>query len=218
MSERVLVVAAHPDDEVLGCGATIAKHCAAGDAVSVVVLADGVGSRGFSSAKIAERHGMCRRACKILGTEDVWLHQFADNQMDSLPILIIVKQIETHIDRFKPTIVYTHSDEDLNVDHCVTHGAVRVACRPQPGCTVKQLFFFEAPCSSVWGGGFDPNYFVNVADTIALKMKALEEYASELRDWPHPRSRHGITTLAGQRGSAVGLAAAEAFVVGRVVA
>ena len=158
MSERILVFAAHPDDEALGCGGTIARHCRNGDPVSVVVMADGVGSRsnlmsGFAAA-VKERHGMCRRACKILGTEDVWLHQFADNMMDNVPLLQVVQHIERHIERFKPTIVYTHHAGDMNIDHRITNEAVRVACRPQPGCTVRSLFYFEVPCSTTWAENF----------------------------------------------------------------
>lgn len=221
MTERVLVVAAHPDDETLGCGATIAKHAAAGDTISILLLADGVSSRakpgGFYAA-VRERHLMLRKACKILGTEDVWPVQFPDNQMDKVPLLQVVQHVEIHLRRFKPTVVYTHSSGDLNVDHRVTHEATRVACRPQPGCTVQRLLCFEVACSTVWGGEFQPNYFVDISDTLSKKMMALEEYAAELRDWPHPRSRKGVTDMATQRGAAVGVPAAEAFVVERVLA
>lgn len=215
---RVLAVVAHPDDETLGCGATLAKHSAAGDPVSVVVLADGVGSRGFSPERVKERHGMCRQACKILGTEDVWLHQYADNQMDGLTLLHLVKQIEIHVARFKPTIVYTHHNGDLNVDHRKTHDAVRVACRPLPGCTVRKLLYFEVPCSSAWGTGFVPDYFVDVTDTIEQKLGAASCYTSELREYPHPRSMEGIRNLSLMRGASAGIPFAEAFVSGWMLA
>ncbi len=219
MTERVMTVAAHPDDETLGCGATLAKHVAAGDAVCVIVLADGVGSRGFSTEMVKQRHGMCRRACKILGTEDVWLHQYADNQMDTLALLQVVKHLETHLERFKPTVVYTHHGGDMNVDHRVTHDAVRVACRPQPGCTVKRLLHFEVPSSTEWGDGFVPNHFVEVdAALLQKKGEALEQYTTEMRAWPHPRSFTALSSLAAHRGASVGVNAAEAFMVGRVIA
>lgn len=218
MTERVLVVAAHPDDESLGCGATIAKHAAAGDAISVVVLADGVGSRGNSPEMFKARHAQCRLACKILGTEDVWLHQYADNQMDGLTLLNLVKQIEKHVDRFKPTIVYTHHSGDLNIDHRQTHDAVRVACRPLPGCTVKRLLYFEVPCSSAWGTGFVPDYFVDITDTMQRKLGAISCYTTELRDYPHPRSMEGIRNLSLMRGASIGVPFAEAFVTGWALA
>lgn len=214
MTERVMAVGAHPDDIEFGCGATLAKHVKAGDQVSVLALADGVGSRGFSRELVAARHGACRRACKILGTEDVWLFQFADNQMDTLPLLQVVQHIEKHLERFKPTIVYTHHGSDLNVDHTITHKAVRVACRPQPGQTVKRVYYFEIPCSSAWGGEFQPDYFIDVAGTMEQKIEAAKCYAEELREPPHPRSLAGIARLAELRGSRVGLHFAEAFKVG----
>lgn len=192
--------------------------------MSIVCMADGVGSRvggaglvpaGFQKAK-NERHGMYRRACKILGTEDVWIHQYADNQMDSLPLLIIVKHIEVHVDRFKPTVVYTHWRGDLNVDHRVVHDAVNVACRPSPGCDVKRVLYFEVPCSTAWGAGFTPSYYVEATD-LRTKLEAAECYTSELQEFPHPRSMLGIEYLAKFRGAAVGREAAEAFMIGRIV-
>lgn len=213
-----MAIVAHPDDETLGCGATIAKHSGAGDPVSVVVLADGVSSRGFSAQLVKERHGMFRRACKILGTEDVWLHQYADNQMDGLTLLHLVKQIEIHINRFRPTVVLTHHNGDLNVDHRKTHDAVRVACRPQPGCSVRRLLFFEVPCSTAWGADFAPHYSVDVTETLQTKLDALAEYTTELHEFPHPRSLDGVRMLARVRGAAVGVMAAEAFMTGRILA
>ena len=218
MTERILTLVAHPDDEAFGCGATLAKHARAGDEVAVVAFADGLGSRGpVTSAAIAERHGAMRRACEIIGTENVFIHQYADNQMDTLALLTVVKHIEIHVARVKPTVVYTHWRGDLNVDHRVMHDAVNVACRPAPGCTVKRLLYFEIPCSTAWGEGFEPRYYVNVEDTIEAKIQASRHYADELRDPPHPRSLAGIARLAELRGSAVGLRFAEAFMVGRVV-
>lgn len=216
MTERVLCVAAHPDDETLGCGATLAKHAAAGDAISIVALADGVASRGNSPAAFKERHAQFRQACNILGSDDVWPHQYRDNQMDGITLLHVVNQIELHIARFKPTVVYTHHNGDLNIDHRQTHDAVNVACRPQPGCTVKALFYFEVPCSSAWGSGFLPNYFVDATDTLETKLGAASCYAGELREYPHPRSPEGIRNLALMRGASVGVPFAEAFVVGRI--
>ena len=224
MTEKVLCVCAHPDDETFGCGATLAKHAEAGDQIGLVVMADGLASRGgVSAANIAKRHGMCRRAWDIIGGKRpennyVYLHQFADNMMDNCALLEPVRYIERHIAGFKPTIVYTHWNGDLNVDHRVVHDAVNVACRPQPGCSVKRLLYFEVPCSTTWGSGFTPNHFVNVAATWETKLKACQEYVDELRDEPHPRSVTGIDTLATWRGYSAGLEMAEAFIVGRWIA
>ena len=226
MTERVLCIAAHPDDEVLGCGATLAKHALAGDEVSVVVMADGVGSRntggtGRFMELVRERHGMYRRACKIIGTENVWIHQYPDNQMDKGPLLEIVQHIEIHIVRFKPTIVYTHHGSDLNVDHRIVSEAVVTACRPQNDSTVKKLLMFEVPSSSEWTvtrDQFRPNHFEDVGPTLETKMLALKEYTTEMREWPHPRSLKGVQILAELRGASAGLSAAEAFVAARVIA
>jgi LmbE family N-acetylglucosaminyl deacetylase len=219
MTERVLCVAAHPDDESLGCGATLAKHAAAGDHIAIVIFADGLASRGgVNSENIKLRHGMARRACKTLGTDDVYLHQYADNMMDNVPILDVIRQVEVHVNRVKPTIIYTHSAHDMNVDHRVLNQAVTTACRPQPGQTVQRLLYFEVPCSTTWGGGFHPTYFVDVTGHLPTKLLAFSEYTTEIRDYPHPRSRLGIEELAHWRGVSVGVECAEAFEVGRIVA
>lgn len=215
MPERVLILAAHPDDETLSCGATIAKHVRSGDALSIVVFADGIGARGFSPALVQERHGMYRRACKILGTEDVWAHQYADNQMDTLALLQVTQHVEKHLERFKPTIVYTHWKNDMNVDHRVVSEAVHVACRPYPGQTVKRILMFEVVSSTEWGGGFEPNWSVDVEDTLQTKLDALMEYEKEMREWPHARSMDNVRMLARVRGAGVGVKAAEAFVLSR---
>ena len=217
--ERVLCVVAHPDDETLGMGATIHKHTQAGDALSIVAFADGLASRGgVTTANIKLRHGMFRRACAILGTEDVWQHQYADNQMDTLAMLQVVKHVEVHIERFKPTMIYTHWIGDLNVDHVTMHDAVNIACRPQPGCTVKRVLYFEVPCSTIWGATFQPDYFVPCEDAIDAKLAACQEYNTELREYPHPRSLVAIRNLALMRGASVGVPYAEAFKIGRIIA
>ncbi len=221
MSERVLAVIAHPDDEVLCCGATLAKHAKAGDAVSVFVLADGVKSRNgpaLNPDAIKERHGMFRRACGILGTEDVWIRAYPDNQMDKSPLLQVVKDIEVHVQRFKPTIVYTHWHGDLNVDHQVVSRAVLTACRPLPDSTVKCIFMGECPSSTEWSmWHFHPNWFEDVRDTIDTKLAAMGVYETELRDYPHPRSMEAIRSLAQYRGASAGVPVAEAFILARAV-
>ncbi len=223
MTERVLALVAHPDDETLGCGATLASHVRSGDEVAVVCFADGVASRfkgggmGAFAAAAKERHGQFRAACKILGTQNVFIHQYADNSMDNVPQLQVVNHIEIHLERFKPTIVYTHHGGDLNVDHRVMHECVKVACRPQPGCTVRGLYFFEVPCSTTWGEGFNPTYFVDAEKTFETKLLAARCYKDELKAPPHPRSIEGMTHIAAVRGNKVGLRYAEAFAVGRIV-
>ncbi len=223
MPERVLVVAAHPDDEVLGCGGTIARHAASGDAVHVAILAKGLASRGEPSpAEVAELCASAERAGAVLGTSSLQLHDNPDNRMDTVPALELAQSVEALLARFHPSIVYTHWAGDVNVDHRLVHQAVVTACRPLPGHSVERVLFFEVPSSTEWqtpgsAPAFAPNYFVDVTGTLEAKLAALSAYSSELREFPHPRSRRAVEYLARWRGATVGLDAAEAFVLGRQI-
>lgn len=222
-SSSVLIVVAHPDDEVLGCGGTIARHCAAGDRVAVLILADGVTSRGVStSADLEERRSAAGCANAILGVRDVTLLAYPDNRMDAVTLLDIVKDIEQVIARCQPDTIYTHHAGDVNIDHRCVHDAVIAACRPQPGHCVRQLLFCETPSSTEWRPPasqrvFAPNWYVDISTTLKTKLQALAAYQEELREFPHPRSLRGVEHLAGWRGASVGVMAAEAFELGRLV-
>ena len=220
------MVAAHPDDEVLGCGGTIARHVRQGDRVSIVILAEGVTSRAVGvspsqdASKLKALAEATHRSCAILGVTDVTLNNFPDNRMDSLPLLDVVKVVEQHISRSKPAVVYTHHGGDVNIDHVITYKAVLAACRPQPDHPVKTLLSFETPSSTEWQpplvmSPFAPNWFVDIGATLSIKQKALHEYNSEMRPWPHPRSHEAIEHLARWRGSMVGVIASEAFALAR---
>jgi LmbE family N-acetylglucosaminyl deacetylase len=223
---NVLVVAAHPDDEILGCGGTIAKHVHEGDAVVVACLADGVTSRDPAadhSSELARRRAAGEEAAAVLGISKILFGGFPDNRMDSVPILEAARTVESLLEQHRPTVVYTHHGGDLNVDHRRTHQAVVTACRPQPHSTVTRLLFFETASSTEWqvhGGGaaFEPNWFVDVSSTLAVKLRALQAYGDELREWPHARSAQAVEHLARWRGSIIGRPAAEAFMVGRGIA
>lgn len=220
MARGVLVVVAHPDDEALGCGATIARHALAGDEVHVVVMADGVTSRpDATEADLSRRAAAAREANEILGGASLTHEGMPDNRLDDLPLLWAVQAVERHLGRRAPQAVYTHHGGDVNVDHRVVHRAVVTACRPQPGQSVDELLFFEVPSSTEWqtdpGEAFWPNWFVDVADTLALKLRALSAYGEEMRPWPHARSLEAVEHLARWRGATVGFQAAEAFVLGR---
>lgn len=223
MKKTVLVFAAHPDDEVLGCGATIARHIRSGDDVHVVIMAEGITSRpGDASGQteeLARLHAAARQANAALGATSLHLLGFADNRMDAVALLDVVKAVEGFIDRYRPDTVYTHHGGDVNIDHSVVHRAVITACRPLPGQPVKTLLFFEVPSSTEWQtpSSFAPDWFVDVSVTLDAKLAALAAYAQELRPFPHPRSAEGVRHLAGWRGATVGVAAAEAFKVGRVI-
>lgn len=224
--KKVLVIAAHPDDEVLGCGATIARHVQLGDEVHVVILAEGATSRderrdrNQRMSDLSQLAEAAHRAKAILGVTSLTLHDFPDNRMDSVDLLDIVKTVESCMDNVNPDIVYTHHAGDMNIDHRCTHDAVITACRPHPQQSAYTLLFFEVPSSTEWqppgsAQPFMPNWFVDISDTLAGKVKALQAYGSEMRHWPHSRSYEAVETLARWRGASVGVEAAEAFVVGR---
>jgi len=217
---NILVVVAHPDDEVLGCGGTIAKHVAQGDQVFVISLGDGETSRQGSELK--DRDHAFQKSCQTLKVQKHASFNFQDNQFDSIPLLEIIQKIERLALDFRPEVVYTHSSADLNVDHRVTHQAVMTIFRGVPGSSVKRILTFEVPSSSEWGSlkdrsQFVPHFFVDIGDHFDLKMKALGCYQSEMREFPHPRSPEYIDALSKVRGGAVGLKRAEAFVVERLI-
>jgi len=221
----VLVVAAHPDDEVLGCGGTIARLVNKGNKVHVLLLADGESSRNENENAVSQqtleaRNSAAEEACKILGCSTLDSFALPDNRMDSVELLDVVKIIESAIDRYKPETVITHHVGDVNIDHRIAHDAVLAACRPQADCSVKELWFYEVPSSTEWNPPgsntyFQPNLFVDITDTLSKKLEAMQAYKSELREFPHPRSLKGIGSLANWRGATVGVIAAEAFILGR---
>lgn len=218
MSE-ILVVAAHPDDEILGCGATLARHAAAGDRVQVLILARGLAARGAVEASEYEAlEAAARSAAKIIGAQPPRFAGLPDNRLDSVALLDVIKAIETVLDELRPALVYTHHGGDLNVDHRVACEAVATACRPLPGASVRAIYAFETLSSTEWGvqsahAAFRPNHFVAVAEHLPTKLKALGAYETELRPWPHARSLKAVEALAQLRGASVGCAAAEAFEV-----
>ena len=227
MNRSILVLAAHPDDEVLGCGGTIAKLARQGATIHVAFLADGVSSRSgdliAQQAELPFRRIAAQKACDILGVKSLSFGDFPDNRMDTIALLDIIKPIETLVAKYQADMVFTHHAGDVNIDHRRIHEAVSAACRPQSGHPVKTLLCFEVPSSTEWqlpGSApiFAPNWFVDISDTLDSKLAALEAYAAELRPWPHPRSRQGVEHLARWRGATVGVDAAEAFMLGRQLA
>ena len=227
MSNPVVVVMAHPDDEVLGCGGTIAKLAKSGRQVHILLVADGETARSDDDAadkgaKMAARERSAEQACKVLGASSVDHLGFADNRLDEMVLLDIVKPIEDFIKTNRPSTVFTHHAGDVNIDHRIVHDAVITACRQQPGFSVEELFFCEVPSSTEWrppnsGKRFAPNWFFDITEELSTKTRALQAYDSELRPFPHPRSIKAVECLANWRGATVGVAAAEAFVLGRKV-
>ncbi|HID72719.1 TPA: GNAT family N-acetyltransferase, partial [Candidatus Micrarchaeota archaeon] len=225
--KKVLVVAAHPDDETLGAGGTMAKHVKEGDEVHVVILGQGIASRGGEKEQIGkeikELREHARKALAHLGIkENIHFFDFPDNSFDSVPLLDIIRVVEKKVEEIQPEIIYTHHWGDLNIDHQLTSRAVLTGARP-PRCSyVKKIYAFEVPSSSEWNAPrtttyFIPNVFVEIESTLQKKLDALAEYKTEMEDFPYPRSNEYVSSLAKIRGGTIVKKAAEAFVLIREV-
>lgn len=225
MSHRVLVVSAHPDDEVLGCGGTVANLAQQKHEIYTLILGTGIAARhGKDKAKKIKY--LCKllrkqlfSANKIIGVRKVFPYSFPDNEFDTVSLLDIVKVIEKIKNDIKPDIVFTHYEKDLNIDHRITYKAVLTATRPMPRETVKEIYSFEVLSSTEWNfpNRFSPDVFFDIGNTIKLKMQAMKTYKSELRKFPHPRSVEGIKMIAKVWGMKVGLEYAEAFKTVRII-
>ncbi len=219
----VLVVAAHPDDELLGCGGAIMRHTLAGEAVHILILAEGGTSRGPDvAAYVAQLQDAARAVARSLGAESPRFCGFPDNRMDSVPLLDVVKRVEACVAEVLPAIVYCHYFGDLNIDHRITHQAVVTACRPLPGRSVRAVYAFEVPSSTEWGSpthgpGFRPTRYVGIDAVLERKKAALAHYGDEIESFPHPRSPESVEHLARRRGAECGLRAAEAFELIRAI-
>lgn len=221
MSRTILVLAAHPDDEVLGCGASMARWVAEGCRVHVRILGEGVTSRYADPGDapredLAALHEHAVQAGAILGVTDVRVHGLPDNRFDSVPLLNVVHVIEKWVEELSPDVVYTQHGGDLNVDHAVTFRATLTATRPVEGCPVREVYAYEVASSTEWAFGrfeprFTPDTFVDVTDTLDRKIRAMEIYESEARPFPHPRSARALEAAALRWGSVVGCGAAEPF-------
>ena len=227
---NVLIIAAHPDDEVLGCGGVIAKHSDLGHSVNILIVGEGFNSRlhGEVSQQAASEDVLCKLkrsaedAARILGAENVKHLDLPDNRLDSLDRLDLIRIIEGNIEYFRPNVVYVHHAGDVNIDHRRLHEAVVTACRPIPGHVVKRLLSFEVASSTEWqppasSRTFQPNWFVDITEQLPRKLEALIAYNSEMRQWPHARSIEALEHLARWRGAQVGVEAAEAFCLLRQV-
>jgi LmbE family N-acetylglucosaminyl deacetylase len=216
---RVLVVSAHPDDEILGVGGTIAAHVARGDWVKVAVLCEGVSMR-YAAERHAEVQEQSRRAAAILGVADIVHCGLPDQRLDTLPLSDVVREVERLVEEFRPEIVYTHFGGDINRDHQVLAEAVLVAVRPYAAPSVREVLMFETSSSTEWGSAqispvFQPNAFVDIGETLERKVEAFLCYSAEVRDYPHPRSGQALRDRAHYWGSIANRAAVEPFVVVR---
>lgn len=224
---NVLVIAAHPDDEVLGCGGTIALMAQESHSVYIAILGEGMTSR-YSKREEADQelleslHTRSRQVAMLLGAKDIFMFNLPDNRFDTVPLLEVVKIIETLVERLKPQSIYTQHGGDLNVDHMMVYRATLTATRPMSGGSVKQVYAYEVPSSTEWAFAqfapvFQPNVFVDIGATLETKIQAMRMYESEARPFPHPRSPEALRAIAQRWGSVAGLLAAEAFCLVREV-
>lgn len=223
---RILVIVAHPDDEVLGMGGLITKYTKNNDHVKIVIMATGILARREISKnnsnnndktkfkkQIEKLQKEAKNAAKIMGVKDLEFLDFPDNEMDVISNLKITKKIEKIIEKFNPDKLYTHSSTDINVDHRVIFNSVLTATRPHSNTSVKELISFETPSSTEWNfeETFLPNLFVDISTELQTKMDAIKAYKTEIRKFPHPRSVEGLEIIAKRWGMVSGFNCAEAY-------
>ena len=214
---KVLVIAAHPDDEVLGAGGTILKLINADVDVEVLIVTDGSSSQYQDDREILEKkHDESARALKKLGVSRYFQWSFPDMRLDSVPHVELNRELEKFIYSSGYDTVLCQDNGDVNMDHTCLFNSVRVAVRPHPKQNVKVFMTYYVNSSSEWGGimsgsTFSPNIFVNIDDFIEDKLSSMAEYVTELREYPHPRSLKSIKTSAEYFGNMVGHRNAEAF-------
>jgi LmbE family N-acetylglucosaminyl deacetylase len=223
MSKTILVVAAHPDDEVLGCGGTISRLASEGNNVFTLILGEGVTSRDMSRDSEKRKNDLdllkdeVFGANRCLGVKDTVLVDFPDNRFDSVPLLDIVKRIEEIKNKIQPDTIFTHFQYDMNIDHQITYQAVLTATRPMRDECVKEIYSFTVLSSTEWAypQKFSPDLYINIENFIEKKIEAMSRYITELREYPHPRSLEGIRINGAYWGMQVGYRTAEPFITVR---
>lgn len=228
---KALVIVAHPDDEVLGMGGTIKKLTKTGNEVKIIFMATGITSRRSDDyhnshsykveknvtetmkKQIEKLRGDAKRASKVMGVKDIEFEEFPDNEMDLVSNLQITKRIEKIIKNYKPSIIFTHSQYDINIDHRKLYEATITATRPARNSSVKDVYSFEVPSSTEWyfPSRFSPNVFVDISKELSFKLKALKEYKTEIEKFPHPRSVKALDVISKRWGTVSSFNAAEAF-------
>lgn len=222
--KKVLVIAAHPDDEVLGMGGTIAKMVDLGYEIHLLIVTDGSTSqyKGCHNINkiIAEKRVETKKCAEILGIQTILYGNLPDMKLDVVPHIDVNTVIEQAIDEIKPTIVFTHFFGDVNLDHQCVYRSTMVATRPVYGQSVREVYCYAVPSSTEWNGNLPvstmmSNVFVDISDYREKKYNAFEEYKTEVRDYPHPRSIQYLEQCDTVRGLKVGLASAEEFLLVR---
>ena len=209
MKKKILVLAAHPDDETLGCGATISKLSKQGHDIKLLTFTDGVSARDIKDNK--NRNKSLEKVSKILGIKDFKYGNFPDNKMDSIPLLDVCKFIEKEV-KEDPDVIFTHHPGCLNIDHNIVYRAVITAFRPQYKKEIE-INCFEVPSSTEWNpnSDFKNNLYIDVEGFVEKKIEALKIYDEEMRAYPHPRSYDAIISKMKSSGNEVGLNYAERF-------
>jgi LmbE family N-acetylglucosaminyl deacetylase len=229
-NKRILVVVAHPDDELLGQGATIHKLSNEyGCTCRAVILGEGLTSRSEErnrekwEQELKEHRDCIHEATEIIGYESVGIYDFPDNRFDSVDLLDIIKVVESEKEEFQPEIIFTHHGGDLNIDHQRTFEAVITATRPMKDEVVKTIITFETPSGTEWQASSDPrrfapNLFIEVSEKdVEAKIKGMESYQFEKREYPHPRSSKALKNVCRERGIRVGKDYVEAFYMVRSI-
>jgi N-acetylglucosamine malate deacetylase 1 len=218
---KLLVIAPHPDDEVLGCGGTIIKHSSNGDEVYLCIVTRPY-TPDWPEDEINLRRDEVVRVNKILGIKKTFRLDLPTVKLDTLPQKELNRAISQVLDMVQPEVVYIPHRGDVNKDHQLVFDAAMVATRPRPGSTINKVICYETLSETEWGAPsrentFIPNVFVDISKTLATKLKALSEYKTELKRFPHPRSLEAVTALSKTRGSSIGAKAAEAFMLIREI-
>nr|WP_239586955.1 PIG-L deacetylase family protein [Bacillus ectoiniformans] len=205
-----MVIAAHPDDELLGSAGTLKRLVDQGSRVVSIITANGRKEESHHIQKLA------RKANQVIGIKEVIFLEHPNLELEMIPLHVLTKEIENLINVYKPSKIFTHHYGDVNRDHQITFQAVLTAARPLPNKQPIELLTFETLSSSEWNiqtndKSFKPNFFVDITSVIDQKIESLKHYDVEMRDFPHPRSYDGIRHLAHVRGMTVGVHYAEAF-------
>ncbi len=208
---RVLVIAAHPDDEVLGCGGTVAKMVQSGHCVQTIIACEGASHRGIQQQD-GDEH-FADQAAAVLGVDNVFMLNFPDQQLDTLTLTSIISPIEKIVFEFEPNILLVQFGGDLNRDHELLFKATMVAARPTVPC-IEAIYAFDTASSTEWGypRSFIPDTWVDIARSLDTKLRAMSCYQTELMPYPHPRSLEALRHKAHAWGNQACMDAAEVFV------
>ncbi len=217
--KKILIIASHPDDEVLGCFGTVARLISEGHEAYTLILGEGKTSRDENRVvenrkdDIEVLNTEIVKANNIIGIKKVFIESFPDNRFDSVDLLDIIKVISKVKEEVQPDIIFTHFENDLNIDHQITYKAVVTATRPMENESVKEIYSFEILSSTEWNYplSFSPDTYFDISDTMNLKLEAMKKYISELCEYPHPRSLEGIELNGKYQGMRVGKKYVEAF-------